>query len=144
MRYRIPHPHDWNRCSLSQRKTELPHKPGVYAVMNWQGKILYIGRAKNLNKRWASGHHRYPQAEELWGAQLAFLQLHANQVNDVEAQLIREYSPDWNNTAVPKDEGGFDWLLALAAAAILAVFAFGEKPATFQTLPQTSIEHFDD
>ena len=29
----------------------LPHKPGVYQMENDEGKILYIGKAKNLAKR---------------------------------------------------------------------------------------------
>ena len=29
----------------------LPHKPGVYQMENENGKILYIGKAKNLAKR---------------------------------------------------------------------------------------------
>ena len=29
----------------------LPHKPGVYQMENEDGKILYIGKAKNLAKR---------------------------------------------------------------------------------------------
>ena len=29
----------------------LPHKPGVYQMENEEGKILYIGKAKNLAKR---------------------------------------------------------------------------------------------
>ena len=29
----------------------LPHKPGVYQMENEDGKILYIGKAKNLSKR---------------------------------------------------------------------------------------------
>ena len=29
----------------------LPHKPGVYQMESDEGKILYIGKAKNLKKR---------------------------------------------------------------------------------------------
>lgn len=33
---------------------QLPHQPGIYRYLNNQGKIIYIGKAKNLRKRVAS------------------------------------------------------------------------------------------
>ena len=32
----------------------LPHQPGIYKYFNEEGKIIYVGKAKNLRKRVSS------------------------------------------------------------------------------------------
>ena len=36
---------------LHNKLTNLPHAPGVYQFLNEKGKIIYVGKAKNLNNR---------------------------------------------------------------------------------------------
>ena len=131
MSYQIPHPHDWDYCKLADRRSKLPKQPGVYAVMNGHGNIFYIGRAINLRKRWSSGHHRYPQAEEVRGALLAYLTLPESQINAIETALIRQYSPPWNNSAVPTDDDGaylfWSFLKILAFILFLALAGGNHK-----------------
>jgi hypothetical protein len=143
MSYQIPHPHNWECCELADRKRELPKQPGVYAVMNSRGNIFYIGRAVNLRKRWSSGHHRYPQAEEVRGAQLAYLTLPESQINAIEAALIRQYSPPWNNSAVPADDDSaylfWSFLKILALILFLALAGRnheGKTPVMQTVTPQ--------
>ena len=39
---------------IERRLAELPLLPGVYIMKNAQGKIIYIGKAKNLHNRVSS------------------------------------------------------------------------------------------
>lgn len=40
--------------SASEKAKSFPHAPGVYLMKNGEGRIIYIGKAKNLRKRVAS------------------------------------------------------------------------------------------
>ena len=109
----LSHPSRWSSVRLSRRQL-LPEVDGVYAVMAW-GKILYIGRTKNLNARWkGAGHHRYWLAS-LRGAHLRYFETPAHK--RVEGELIRQYSPPWNYTKVPlwaeQDNPWFGYLGAI-------------------------------
>ena len=108
----LSHPSRWSYVRLSRRHL-LPEVGGVYAVMAW-GKILYIGRTKNLKARWkGSGHHRYWLAK-LLGAHLRYFETPAHK--RVEGELIKQYSPPWNYTKVPMGaEQDNPWLGYLGA-----------------------------
>jgi excinuclease ABC subunit C len=38
-------------ANISDKKSLIPEKPGVYKYLNLQGKVIYVGKAKNLKKR---------------------------------------------------------------------------------------------
>lgn len=100
---KIPHFRKWERCRLEKRSQHLPSRAGCYAILDRHSRLYYIGRSKDLSKRWAGGeHHRYPQALALRGAQLAWLVCDARSVEAIERHLILAYKPKWNYTAVPK------------------------------------------
>ncbi len=40
--------------SIDKQVKEIPHKPGVYQMKNNKGKIIYVGKAKDLKKRVSS------------------------------------------------------------------------------------------
>ena len=40
-----------SREELHQRVLTLPRKPGVYIMKNWQGQVIYVGKAKALKNR---------------------------------------------------------------------------------------------
>ena len=42
------------RKKIKQKVSDLPSKPGVYKMLNEDGKIIYIGKAKNLKNRVSS------------------------------------------------------------------------------------------
>jgi hypothetical protein len=44
------------RLLLSERQ-RLPHISGIYFSV-YEGRVLYVGKAKSLMKRWAGRHHR--------------------------------------------------------------------------------------
>jgi len=37
--------------NIQEELKALPHSPGVYQMKNASGEIIYVGKAKNLNKR---------------------------------------------------------------------------------------------
>ncbi|MEQ9188036.1 MAG: excinuclease ABC subunit UvrC [Cryomorphaceae bacterium] len=43
---------------LKEKVSNLPHKPGVYQYFDAEGKIIYVGKAKDLRKRVASYFNR--------------------------------------------------------------------------------------
>lgn len=114
----------WESCRLEDRKTELPKTSGLYAVLNGN-KIMYIGRSTNLNKRWSSGHHRYPQAAQLRNPRIAWVCLSEWKINKAEGYLINQYQPAWNWTKVSKIPAWLAvWkprLIALGLAAIAGI-----------------------
>jgi len=38
--------------------SEVPNKPGVYVIFDEQGRVIYVGRTKNLRRRLLGDHRR--------------------------------------------------------------------------------------
>jgi len=52
---------NWSSVYFNERSL-LPHKPGIYLVVDSHGQVWYVGKSDNLHSRWAGkGHHRYDQ-----------------------------------------------------------------------------------
>ena len=42
---------DNNRLSVREKISLFPHSPGVYRYYDSSGKVIYVGKAKDLHKR---------------------------------------------------------------------------------------------
>lgn len=84
----------------------LPTESGVYFVA-WQGIPIYIGKAKNLKKRWAD-HHRKGEVRNLSGVCVHWLSCPINRLDFTENALINFFAPPMNatgfRTANPLDQ----------------------------------------
>ena len=116
----------WRTCLLRNRKTKLPDRSGLYAVLDRSGNILYIGKAVNLRRRWASGHHRYKQASRVRYAKLAFTLVPESKISELELELITKHKPVWNGTKVPRPMSFSITQVCIATAIALFIgFMFG-------------------
>lgn len=100
---------------LNTLKT-LPELPGVYQYFDAEGKLLYIGKAKNLKKRVSSYFHHNP------GAANIKLQTLVKKIDDIryvvvasesdalllENNLIKQYQPRYN--ILLKDDKTYPWI----------------------------------
>lgn len=95
--------------TLAQTVSRLPHSPGVYLYRDINGKIIYVGKAKDLKKRVS----QYFQRDDALGVKTSVLvgQIHSvetiNTASEfdaliLEAKLIHEYKPKYNS--VLKDD----------------------------------------
>lgn len=89
--------------TLQEKYSQSPHNPGVYLMKDARGKIIYVGKAKDLKKRLAS----YFIAKQIPGTKTAAL---IEMIKDfdlvitasdheafiLEANLIKEHNPKYN------------------------------------------------
>jgi excinuclease ABC subunit C len=92
----------------------LPGKPGIYQYLDSDGKIIYVGKAKNLQKRVASYFTKLHTSGKL---RLLVKKIHHIEfiVTDsemdallLENNLIKKYQPRYNIQL--KDDKSFPWL----------------------------------
>jgi excinuclease ABC subunit C len=100
---------------ILEKTRSLPNLPGVYKMLNTEGEILYIGKAKNLKKR-VSSYFQRSQNHNLKTQRLVV------QIVDVdftvvdseleaivlEANLIKEFRPKYN--ILLKDDKNFVYI----------------------------------
>lgn len=77
----------------------LPEDPGVYFVMS-AGKVIYVGKAQNLMRRWMS-HHRLDQVRLVGDADIHYAVVAVEDVGMLEVEMIELFSPLLNNTRSP-------------------------------------------
>ena len=92
----------------------LPEKPGVYQYFDKEGKIIYVGKAKNLKKRVSSyftKKHDSPKVSVLV-KQIANLKYIVVDTEEdallLENNLIKEHQPRYN--ILLKDDKSYPWL----------------------------------
>ncbi len=94
---------------------ELPNKPGVYRFLNKEGRVIYVGKAKNLKKRvqtyFTQKKHASPRTEILV-SQIADIEYTVVE-SELEALLleihfIKEFQPKWN--VVMKDDKNYAYI----------------------------------
>lgn len=103
------------RESLKSKLTSLPTSPGVYLFKDVQGRIIYVGKAKNLRNRvrtyFQSGHHPDSKTAALVERIGDFdLIVTHNEIEALilEANLARENKPRYN--ILLKDDKHFPYI----------------------------------
>ena len=100
--------------ALKQIIRTLPGKPGVYRYLDKEGKVIYVGKAKNLKKRVSSYFTKKHQSGKL--------RLLVRKIADIkfivtdsesdalllENNLIKKYQPRYNIQL--KDDKSFPWI----------------------------------
>jgi hypothetical protein len=98
-----------------QHLDRLPDCPAIYFAIDDQGRVLYVGQAKNLANRWrGQGHHRTEQLKRIHRRHpvtLAWLDCAdccdapperlRQRLKELEDQYIEEFQPLLNGTEVP-------------------------------------------
>ncbi|MCU4174120.1 excinuclease ABC subunit UvrC [Carboxylicivirga sp. N1Y90] len=101
--------------ALSTQVKALPHLPGVYQYYNSEGKIIYIGKAKDLRKRVASYFsktHDDGKTRILVRNIFDIKHIIVDSEEDallLENNLIKKYQPRYN--ILLKDDKSFPWIV---------------------------------
>jgi excinuclease ABC subunit C len=106
---------DISRVHIESILQQLPSHPGVYQYFNSDGKIIYIGKAKNLKKRVSSYFQRDSNVSNkvkvLVGKIIDIRYIVVDTESDallLENNLIKKYQPRYN--ILLKDDKTFPWL----------------------------------
>ncbi len=100
---------------LKEKIAVLPSDPGVYQYFNKDGKIIYVGKAKNLKKRVSSYFVGRPDNGKtaLLVKNIANIEhIVVNSEEDallLENNLIKKYQPRYN--VLLKDDKSFPWIV---------------------------------
>ncbi|MEI6428933.1 MAG: GIY-YIG nuclease family protein [Pseudanabaena sp. ELA607] len=87
-------------CSINELKN-LPMEPAIYYVTGFW-LVFYVGKAKNLRRRWTKSHHRYLQFQMLGKlGRLHYRILPLSMIDQYERQEIKRLTPPWNGTKPP-------------------------------------------
>lgn len=92
----------------------LPEKPGIYQYFDEQGKIIYVGKAKNLKKRVGSYFHKNHDdgktrvmVSRISDIQILVVDTELDALL-LENNLIKKYQPRYN--VLLKDDKTFPWI----------------------------------
>ncbi|MFI2741434.1 excinuclease ABC subunit UvrC [Zhouia sp. PK063] len=102
------------KVSLEIQLQTLPSSPGVYQYYDKNGKILYVGKAKNLKKRVSSyfnKQHEYGKTRVLVSKIADIKHIVVPTETDallLENNLIKKYQPRYN--VMLKDDKSYPWI----------------------------------
>ena len=91
-----------DRKYIDETLKSLPHSPGVYKFLNKENTIIYVGKAKNLNKRIHSYFNKQLQnnkTRQLVNSIKDIQYIVVNNEQDaflLENNLIKTYKPHYN------------------------------------------------
>lgn len=102
--------------SLPEKLSNLPNKPGIYQFKNNEGKILYVGKAKNLRSRVRQYFHKSrnldPKTETMISkaADVEIIVTDSEvEALILEATLIKKFKPHYN--IFLKDDKSFPYIV---------------------------------
>ena len=99
---------------IKQIVAALPQTPGVYQYFNKEGKIIYVGKAKNLKRRVSSYFTKTGQSPKVTALVKHIYDLKYIVVENetdallLENNLIKQYQPHYN--ILLKDGKTYPWL----------------------------------
>lgn len=105
--------HDQRKLRLSQLLKTIPHNPGVYQYYDENGKIIYIGKAKDLRKRVTSYFTKQPSGKlkvlvkRIFDIRFVVVDSETDALL-LENNLIKEFQPRYN--VLLKDDKSFPWI----------------------------------
>lgn len=82
----------------------LPHVSAIYFALAKDNTVLYIGKSKNICKRWRN-HHRLYDLEKANCSRVAYLCYDDRFIADMERTAILQFNPLLNSTPVFADNG---------------------------------------
>ena len=103
-------------------KKRLPELSAVYFCIDSSGNVLYIGKSKNLNRRWL-WHHRRTQLKDIDGVCLAWMETPSELLLEVESALITWFKPSLNWATVLSNNPRICGYVSPALKSIAANFA---------------------
>ena len=94
-----------SRANFGEKLQEVPHKPGVYIMRDRIGRIIYVGKAKDLRKRLSNYFTPSRRSREdiktralvdsIWDFEISTVRSE-NEALILEGKLIKEYRPKYN------------------------------------------------
>ncbi|WP_422857991.1 excinuclease ABC subunit UvrC [Flagellimonas sp. S174] len=103
-----------SNTAIEVQISTLPSNPGVYQFFDADGKILYVGKAKNLKKRVSSyftKNHEYGKTRVLVKKIMSIRHIVVATESDallLENNLIKEHQPRYN--VLLKDDKSYPWI----------------------------------
>ena len=85
-------------------RDKLPQRAGIYFAVDDKKRLLYVGKAQNLYKRWLN-HHRFDQLEKINQRNTITLKWYECEnkeeiLTSLENYFIETYFPELNQTKV--------------------------------------------
>ncbi|MFN6538315.1 MAG: helix-turn-helix domain-containing protein [Nostoc sp. EkiNYC01] len=78
-----------------EQRSQLPTTPCIYFAIDSEGVVQYIGKAKNLKKRWEL-HHKGIDLALLGGVKISYLCIELSLLEEVENALLHWFNPPLN------------------------------------------------
>ena len=107
-------PHSTGTFDPSPLLRNLSHRPGVYRMLDRRGKVIYVGKARDLRKRVASyfqKHHADAKTAAMIG-QIADVEVTVTNTESeallLEYNLIKRHRPRFN--VVLRDDKSYPWI----------------------------------